>query len=165
MSEGLQAVWVRLDARPKGPGGRAATPAMIVGGLYRQWSRWSLSGLDWSAAMQWEQLTEFLQQVDKAARSSRAVIVLGDVNLDALRTCDGTYKLRPMLTELRAGMARPGSLTTRRVPRTSLTAISRCRQRHWRQAGPRPRLRWPWLRRPRPLGRLHPRGRPNLGQR
>jgi hypothetical protein len=108
MSEGLQAVWVRLDARPKGPGGRAATPAMIVGGLYRQWSRWSLSGLDRSAAMQWEQLTEFLQQVDKAARSSRAVIVLWDVNLDALRKCDGTYKLRPMLTELRAGMARAG---------------------------------------------------------
>jgi hypothetical protein len=108
MSEGLQAVWVRLDARPKGPGGRAATPAMIVGGLYRQWSRWSPSGLDRSAAMQWEQLTKFLQQVDKAARSSWAVIVLRDVNLDALRTCNGTYKLRPMLTELRAGMARAG---------------------------------------------------------
>jgi hypothetical protein len=152
MSEGLQAVWVRLDARPKGPGGRAATPAMIVGGLYRQWSRWSPSGLDRSAAMQWEQLTEFLQQVNKAARSSGAVIELGDVNLDALRTCDGTYKLRPMLT-------------TRRAPRTSLTAISRCRQWHWRRAGPRPWLRWPWLRRPQTLGRPRPRRRPNLWQR
>jgi hypothetical protein len=82
MKDGLQAVWVRLDAH-------RGRPAMTIGGTYRKWSSRSTDGeLDRSMPMQKEQLEALLQQVEAAASSSRSLIVLGDVNLDAAREED-----------------------------------------------------------------------------
>jgi hypothetical protein len=106
---GLQAVWIRLDAQPPRPG-RRAVPALLVGGTYRQWGCWSPTStvLDRTMAKQRSQLSELLEQVDKAAASSRALVFLGDVNLDALRTKDSSYRHLQMLHDCQAGMARAG---------------------------------------------------------
>jgi exonuclease III len=101
MRDGLQAVWVRLDAH-------RSRPAMIVGGIYRQWSKWSPGGVNRKMDMQREQLIVFLQQVEAAASSSRVLIVLGDVNLDAHRSVDKSYHMRQMLLDLKEGMAKSG---------------------------------------------------------
>jgi hypothetical protein len=103
MQDGLQAVWVRLDAH-------RGCPAMTIGGTYRQWSSRSTdsAGVDRSMPMQKEQLEAFLQQVEMAGSSSRSLIVMGDVNLDAAREEDRSYRLRPLLVDLQAGMARAG---------------------------------------------------------
>jgi hypothetical protein len=92
---------VKLDARPQ-------QPALLVGGLYRQWGKWSDGGLDRSVPLQREQMGTFLQQVEMAAAASRAVVVLGDVNLDAAREADKTYKHKQMLGEFQAGMSKAG---------------------------------------------------------
>jgi hypothetical protein len=102
MRDGLQAVWVRLDTHRGRPG-------MIVGGTYRQWIKWSPGGvLDRKIDMQREQIAVFLQQVEAEASSSRVLIVLGDVNLDAHRSADKSYRMRQMLLDFKEGMAKSG---------------------------------------------------------
>jgi hypothetical protein len=106
MVQGQQTVWVHLDASPSRPGERGS-PALLLCGIYRQWSQWTESGLERGLPMEKANLESFLEQSAKAAATKR-VIVLGDVNADALRTNDDSYGRKKVLTELQAGLAALG---------------------------------------------------------
>jgi hypothetical protein len=104
MTFGQQSVWVRLDARPPRLGERG-TPALLVCGVYRQWSQWAESGLTRGIPMEKANLQAFLAQSAKAAAASKRVVVIGDVNLDFLRGDDSSYGRRALLQELQGGLA------------------------------------------------------------
>jgi hypothetical protein len=106
---GQQAVWVRLDAGRPRPGKRGPppTPALLLCGVYRQWSQWRADGLERGLPLEKDNLHSFLDQTATAAVSKR-VVILGDVNLDALQADDASYSRRSMLLELRTGLDRLG---------------------------------------------------------
>jgi hypothetical protein len=102
MVRGQQTVWVHLDASPSRPGGRGS-PAVLLGGVYRQWSQRTETGLARGIDMEKANLESFLEQSARAAKSKR-VIILGDVNVDALRVDDDDYGRQAVLIKLQSGL-------------------------------------------------------------
>lgn len=107
MNTNGQTVWIELQAGPVPQrSGRAPPPAaaharhgrLLVGGVYRGWT--SSSGTD--SGLQWEkeQLDILCSQIQAATTSSK-VVLMGDMNLDASRVNDPTYRRVALLSELR----------------------------------------------------------------
>lgn len=100
MDPSVPSVWIRLDAGltvARGGGRTAVHGAILLGGLYRQWSH----GQDRSMEMEREQLETFTDQVSRAAAGNTSSIVLiGDVNLNSHRADDPTYTRRGLLSDL-----------------------------------------------------------------
>jgi hypothetical protein len=69
-----------------------------------EWSQWTAGGvLERGLNMERANLQSFLEQSTKAAATKR-VVILGDVNADALRVNDSGYSRRAVLNELQAGL-------------------------------------------------------------
>jgi hypothetical protein len=82
MTLSVQTLWLELN-QPNGN-------RLVIGGVYRQWtsSSMSTSSCQSGLAMEREQLDIILNQVKLASRTAKAIIVLGDFNLDAHRSND-----------------------------------------------------------------------------
>ena len=96
----VQTVWLDLSW-PKGR-------CLMIGGVYRQWTSLASTLYQSGLSMETEQLDIIVDQVKSASESSRAVIVLGDMNLDAHRSNDSSYSRRPLLNKLVEGMEDAG---------------------------------------------------------
>jgi endonuclease/exonuclease/phosphatase (EEP) superfamily protein YafD len=102
MTSSVQTVWLELN-QPNGI-------RLVIGGVYRQWTSSSLttpshhSGL----AMEREQLDIILNQVRLASQTAKAIIALGDFNLDAHRSSNASYSRRSLLRCLAEGMEAAG---------------------------------------------------------
>jgi hypothetical protein len=74
---------------------------LVIGGVYRQWSSettMSTPSLNHvqvqrkcGPAMEREQLENIVEQIKSATEATRAVVILGDFNLDAHRLKDESY--------------------------------------------------------------------------
>lgn len=98
MSSPAQSVWLELN-RQKGC-------SIVIGGIYRQWS--SSASTQVGLPMERDQLNTILQQVHNASQSSKALIVLGDFNLNMHRLGDKDYSRRTLLSSLTDGMEAAG---------------------------------------------------------
>ena len=74
-------------------------PGLILGGVYRPWS-----GLQ----REWTTLEALLDSFRDAASSSKAVVIMGDLNLDATRLDDSAYTRSAMLKALTEGVESAG---------------------------------------------------------
>lgn len=93
MAPGVPTVWVELA--------RQRQPNLIIGGAYRQWTSSAQSGaLKFGRKFERDQLEVIVAQMRAAAAESRAVVVLGDFNLDTLRAHDDGYNGLPLLSRL-----------------------------------------------------------------
>jgi hypothetical protein len=110
MSSSVQSVWIELILS-KGK-------KLVIGGVYRQWSLVTTMGTPslchvpvqrkCSLAMEREQLEYIVDQIKSATESSRAVVVLGDFNLDAHRLKDESYSRQALLQYLVDGTKAAG---------------------------------------------------------
>jgi hypothetical protein len=102
MTSSVQTLWLELD-QPNGN-------RLVIGGVYRQWTSSSLatSSHQSGLAMERERLDIILNQVKLASQSAKAIIALGDFNLDAHRSSDASYSRRSMLRCLVEGMEAAG---------------------------------------------------------
>jgi hypothetical protein len=91
---------------------------LVIGGVYRQWS--SVTTIDTPSlshipvqrkcglAMEREQLENIVGQIKLATETTRAVVVLGDFNLDAHRLQDESYSRQALLRYLVDGTKAAG---------------------------------------------------------
>jgi hypothetical protein len=102
MSSSVQTLWLELN-QPNGN-------RLVIGGVYRQWTSSSLttSSCQSGLAMEREQLDIILNQVKLALQTAKAIIALGDFNLDAHRSSDTSYSRRSLLHCLVDGMEAAG---------------------------------------------------------
>jgi hypothetical protein len=110
MSVSVQSVWIEMNL----PG----LKKRLIGGVYRQWS--SVTTMDTPSlnhipvqrkcglAMEREQLEDIVGQIKSATEAARAVVVLGDFNLDAHRLEDVSYSRQALLQYLVDGMKAAG---------------------------------------------------------
>jgi endonuclease/exonuclease/phosphatase (EEP) superfamily protein YafD len=110
MLSSVQSVWIELSL-PK-------QKKLVIGGVYRQWS--SVTTMDTPSlnnipvqrkcglAMEREQLENIVGQIKSATEAVRAVVVLGDFNLDAHRLQDKSYIRQALLRYLIDGTKAAG---------------------------------------------------------
>jgi hypothetical protein len=103
----VQSVWIELSL-PK-------QKKLVIGGVYRQWSSVTTSSLNHipvqrkcGLAMEREQLEFIVDQIKLASESARAIVVLGDFNLDAHRLKDESYSRQALLRYLVDGTKAAG---------------------------------------------------------
>jgi hypothetical protein len=98
MSATTSSIWVQVDAHAVShEGGRFAFHAgVLVGAVYRVWS--DVEGLT-GENMEQVQMSELIGQVKRATESSRAIVLLGDMNLDVSRKDDKLYYRRDLTIE------------------------------------------------------------------
>jgi hypothetical protein len=99
MSLSVQSVWIEISL-PK-------LKKLVIGGVYRQWS--SVTTINTPSlnhiplrrkcglAMEREQLEIIVGQIKLATEAAKAVVVLGDFNLDAHRVQDESYSRQALL--------------------------------------------------------------------
>jgi hypothetical protein len=107
MSSSVQSVWIELTL-PK-------LNKLVIGGVYRQWSLLTTPSLNHipvqrkcGLAMEKEQLEYIVGQIKSATESARAIVVLGDFNLDAHRLEDESYSRQALLRYLVDGTKAAG---------------------------------------------------------
>jgi hypothetical protein len=110
MSLSVQSVWIEISL-PK-------LKKLVIGGVYRQWS--SVTTMNTPSlnhipvqrkcglAMEREQLEIIVGQIQLATEAARAVVVLGDFNLDAHRLQDESYSRQALLQYLVDGTKAAG---------------------------------------------------------
>eukprot|EP00095_Tigriopus_kingsejongensis_P001844 maker-scaffold10_size831480-snap-gene-7.21 protein:Tk01844 transcript:maker-scaffold10_size831480-snap-gene-7.21-mRNA-1 annotation:"exodeoxyribonuclease iii" len=104
MSTSVPTIWLELDL----PGVRL----LLIGGIYHLWSSGvaatssssSISGL----GMEREELDIITHQLQSTTLAAKAVVVMGDFNLDSHRIEDKSYSRRLLLHSLLAGVEAAG---------------------------------------------------------
>jgi hypothetical protein len=100
MSSSVQSVWIELNL-PR-------LKKLVIGGVYRQWSLVttvntpSLNPVQRKCglAMERDHLEKLVGQIKSATEAARAVVVLGDFNLDTYRLQDESYSRQALLRYL-----------------------------------------------------------------
>jgi hypothetical protein len=105
MSSSVQSVWIELSL-PK-------LKRLVIGGVYRQWSSVTTTSpniipVQRGLAMEREQLKNLVGQIKSATEATKAVVVLGDFNLDAHRLEDESYSRQALLRYLIDGTKAAG---------------------------------------------------------
>ena len=100
MSSPMQTIWLQMDQQNGN--------SLVIGGVYRQWTSSSASSPKSGLPFEREQLDVIINQVKLASEAAKAIIVLGDFNLDAHRPSDVSYSRRSLLHCLIEGMEAAG---------------------------------------------------------